>query len=451
MSVFPARPLNGPRVHSESVRLLGPIIGAGIVRIAAAGSSFAVTVALARLLGSKDYGTYAFVTSVILLAATAGKWGWDKATVRFVSQYLAQQDFAHLRAFLAARRRSLAKLAMGAAICCGLWLALSPLPVSLPTLLVACMVVPASIAGLLLQANLRGAASTTLCDVPEAILKPAVLVALTAAALTFSASGDVVFAATSALFLASLLSNALCLKFQARLPFEGLKHTQPASVHPTFWNAAVGQYGVLGFAQIALTRLPVALSGTVLGAEEVGRIAVSTRLADAVGIAITSIGLVSAPRISALYHSRKITECENLLRQATVYSSVIGLAVCGVLVLSGRQVLRLFGPNFAEAYPLLAIMCVAQAIASVCGPVGYLATMSGHQGEASRITVMAACVSVGLTLTLAPLFGSIGVAIALAVAVILSNILLTRLARTVLADCTVATNRTVTADTRETP
>ncbi len=448
MSFFPTRPFAGPRERPESVRLLGPIFGAGIVRIAAAGSSFAVTVAFARLLGSKDYGTYAFVTSVILLAATAGKWGWDKATVRFLSQYLAQRDFPHLRAFLDARRRSVLLLAVAAAACCGLWIAVSSLQVDLPTLLVACMVVPASIAGLLLQANLRGASSTTLCDVPEGIVKPVVTVALTAGALSFAASGEAVFAAVSALFLASLLANTVCLRLQALLPVEALKHTTPAPVPPTFWRVAVRHYGVLGFAQIALTRLPVALSATVLGAEDVGRIAVATRLADAIGFAITSIGLVSAPRISTLYHSGKVGECERLLRQATAYSSVIGLVVCAVLVVAGRQVLAVFGPNFSQAYPLLATMCVAQAIASVCGPVGYLATMSGHQREAARIAVMAACVSVGLTLTLAPLFGSIGVAIALALGVILSNVLLVRLARKVLAGSKVSGSGMALADAK---
>lgn len=420
-----------PFAERISLSLAGPAAASALVRAGAAGAALLANVALARLLGARDYGTYAFLVSVITLAATVGKWGWDKASVRFVSQYLAQDERGALGHFLHARRRQTWLLSIVAALGCGLWVAASPLDVDLSSLLATMLLVPASVAALLLQSSLRGAAHSTLSEIPEGLVKPVVLVVGAATLLALLPALGALRAATLSLLLGSLASIALGLWLARHLPGAAANSDARTATNP--WQRAVADYGMLGLAQAALTRLPIVIAGMLLPAEDLAGLAIAARLADVVVLAISSIGLVCAPRLSGHYHTGDIPRCREVLGHATRYSAIAGIALCGAMLLAGQPLLALFGSGFAAAYPLLASLCLAQVVAAILGPVGYVPTMSGHQRQALHVTAAGALAGALLTWLLAAPMGASGVCLALATASIGTNVMLALLARRILA------------------
>ncbi|HEY6642725.1 lipopolysaccharide biosynthesis protein [Povalibacter sp.] len=411
-------------------QFLASILGSGAMRVLAAAASFALNLLLARLLGAQGYGAYAFAISCVLLAATCGKWGWDKAAVRFVAQYLAQGERQRLADFMSASRRAVLVLATLFGLICAAWIAFGSLPVSAGTVAAAALIVPLSSLGLLLQGQLRGARQIIASELPEGLLKPLATAGLTVIVVYSFTALDPVFVAMISSLCAALLANAMALWLLARSLPIGMPAS--ASVHASAWSRDIREYGVLGIAQVGLSRGPIVLAGSVLDPAGIGLVAVASRLGDVVAFAVSSVGIAAAPRIAALYHEGNLQECRRLLSIATRYSIVAGAAICAVMSLGGRYVLQLFGADFAAAFPVLLAMCAAQFVAACCGPVGYLATMSGHQRQAAVIQFVSAGVGALATLVLGKLYGFVGVGMAIALSVAGANLLMRRLSARIL-------------------
>jgi len=412
-------------------KFLTAILGSTAMRVLAAAASFGLNLLLARLLGTQGYGAYAFVISCVLLASTCGKWGWDKAAVRFVAQYLANGDQQRLADFMRASLRAVLVLAVLFGALSGGGIAVGSAPMFSGTVLAAALLVPLSSLGYLLQGQLRGASQVVASEVPEGVLKPLATAGITFALLYLFGSLDPVFAAVFGSLCAAVLANVVASFLLVRsLPF-GMP--EPQSANDGHWTRDIHEYGVLGIAQVALARGPIILAGLVLDPAGVGLVAIAARLGDVVAFAVSSVGLAAAPRMAALYHLGDMHECRRLLSLATRYSASAGAAICAVMALGGSYFLRMFGEDFAAAHPVLLAMCAAQFVAACCGPVGYLATMSGHQRQAAIIQLISAALGALATVMLGKLWGFVGVGVAIAVSVAGANLLLHRLSSHILA------------------
>ena len=100
------------------------------------------------------------------------------------------------------------------------------------------------------------------------------------------------------------------------------------------------------------------------------------------------------------------------------------------LWLFGRDVLALYGPDFADIGTLpLRILIGAQFFNLLCGPVGNLAMMSGLEWESLRLDTINTMLLVAASAALIPAFGLTGVAVAYALAVVFMNVALMILVR----------------------
>src|SRR3546814_12033924 len=82
------------------------------------------------------------------------------------------------------------------------------------------------------------------------------------------------------------------------------------------------------------------------------------------------------------------------------------------MMAAGPWVLVIFGKEYVSGYHALLILLVAQVINAICGPTGFMMSMTGHQSAAAKIFAVSALFSVILNLTLIPWLGIIGDAIA---------------------------------------
>lgn len=101
-------------------------------------------------------------------------------------------------------------------------------------------------------------------------------------------------------------------------------------------------------------------------------------------------------------------------------SLAVGL---GVLAL-GHVLLSLFGPAFTAGHGLMAILFAGILAKALVGPGEVLLTMSGEQRLCALVYAVALAANIGLNVTLIPLFGVTGAAVATASAMVLEAMLL---------------------------
>lgn len=132
-----------------------------------------------------------------------------------------------------------------------------------------------------------------------------------------------------------------------------------------------------------------------------------------VGAFLLAFNYSFGPVAARMHWQGKREELQALLTRST--STV--LALCGVVavgvLLLGRPILGLFGPEFEAGYATLAVLVAAQLANAVWGPVNLLLTATGHERVAAVVlgVAAAAAVNVPLNIVLVSAFGIKGAAI----------------------------------------
>lgn len=169
-------------------------------------------------------------------------------------------------------------------------------------------------------------------------------------------------------------------------------------------------------------RTGVIISGLFLDRCAVGTYAAMERLADAALLGLASVNMLAAPSFAALHTLGRRSELQRYARIAAWGSTIFMLALVVPLVLFGKPILRLFGDEFVSGYPVLLVLLGGVAVNAMCGSVGLLLNMTGHQR--SLLTILAAGLGVNLVLSalLVPRFGIIGTATANTMAILFWNL-----------------------------
>jgi O-antigen/teichoic acid export membrane protein len=140
-------------------------------------------------------------------------------------------------------------------------------------------------------------------------------------------------------------------------------------------------------------------------------------------------GVVAQPRISALHTLRSDKELSAFLTAMTRGVFLVSLAIGLLLALFGRSILALFGPEFVAGYPVLLVLVAAHVIAASMGPLTSTLVMTGRPSWAASIHAAALPLSAVLSVVLISLLGLIGAALAAAVSLILTQLVLYLLVR----------------------
>ena len=80
--------------------------------------------------------------------------------------------------------------------------------------------------------------------------------------------------------------------------------------------------------------------------------------------------------------------------------------------------------DFVEAYPVLVVLVIGQLLSALIGPVNLLLTMTEYQTDSVWVTGISAAINLPLTVILVLSYGVIGAALATAISLIGTNLLL---------------------------
>lgn len=165
------------------------------------------------------------------------------------------------------------------------------------------------------------------------------------------------------------------------------------------------------------------LLGIYLNAREVGIYSVAASMVAFVGLFLQSINQIFAPTIAELFSKGEHDLLSRLYQTLTKWSLGLTIPLALGIMIFAKPLMGIFGPDFREGWPVLAIATVGQLVSCGVGSVGLLLLMSDQQKRMVRAQAITVFLTLGLNLALIPRVGLIGAAIATAATNVSLNLL----------------------------
>ena len=102
----------------------------------------------------------------------------------------------------------------------------------------------------------------------------------------------------------------------------------------------------------------------------------------------------------------------------------VSLAVFCLVLVMGEQLLSIFGPDFKDGYTALVILGVGGLVNALAGPVANLLALTGSENFVSRVMMATMALNFVLNLSLIPLWGVEGAALATAISMVTWNLVM---------------------------
>ncbi|MDB4914893.1 MAG: polysaccharide biosynthesis protein [Gemmatimonadetes bacterium] len=402
------------------------------VAAASAVMAMAVQGFLTRTLGARSFGEYAYSLNVVNFLAMLAVLGFEVTALRFVASYRAVEQWSLLRGY--ARRSLQITLALSLAVALGLVLVARFLPAVAdkavaPVLLAAALLLPLLVGMRILAANLQGLQRAVSGQCLQGLLRP-LLLAVGLGLMLLAAHSRPTPVTLMLINVAStaLTAGLLWLLFRRVAP-RGMWDASP-EFRTAEWLRVTGPLFLIAVSQTLLTSTDTLMLGTMSGTTAAGYYSVASQVASAVAFTITAVNGIVAPMIAELHAQKRYAELQRMIRLASAGSLIVATPVLLILVIFGRPIMGLFGPAFVQGLSAMLILSVGQFSVVAFGSVGFLMTMTGREGEASRIILISAVVNVALNALLIPHFGMAGSASATAFSILLRSLMLTVRVRT---------------------
>ena len=152
--------------------------------------------------------------------------------------------------------------------------------------------------------------------------------------------------------------------------------------------------------------------GIYLNAREVGIYSVAATMVAFVGLFLQSINQIFAPTIAELFANGEHDLLLRLYQTLTKWSLGLTIPLALGIMIFAKPLMGVFGPDFREGWPVLAIATVGQLVSCGVGSVGLLLLMSDQQKRMVRAQAITVFLTLGLNFLLIPRIGLIGAAIA---------------------------------------
>jgi O-antigen/teichoic acid export membrane protein len=218
----------------------------------------------------------------------------------------------------------------------------------------------------------------------------------------------------SALLVLGLLARAVW-KLTPKTATAQLESAPGTARMPLFENEVVA-FAVVLFGMQALEFLSSQsdriMLGIYLNAREVGIYSVAASMVAFVGLFLQSINQIFAPTIAELFSKGEHDLLLRLYQTLTKWSLGLTIPLAFGIMVFAKPLMGVFGPDFREGWPVLAVATVGQLVSCGVGSVGLLLLMSDQQNRMVRAQAITVFLTLGLNFLLIPRLGLIGAAIA---------------------------------------
>ena len=407
------------------------VVGNYALKIINMGLTFAGAVVLARIMGPSQYGVYSFAYSVLMILAIVAEFGLPALVVRETAKGMVRKEYGLVRGVWEWAIKVSGTLSVVLFFCGGLFLLLGgqwlPADRREATLWVL-TAIPLLALGDVRNAALRGLGKIISGQLPDLLLRPALLLVLT---LVLWGAGEPILGSRGVqLYLLAAGASFLIgiLIWYKQIP-QGIFRVQSVRISH-FWRRSMYSFGVLEIMGVLNLYIATVMQGFFCVPDaQIGVFRIAQQIAQLASFGLV-INLVLGPRFATLYEKGDKPGLQRLAMFSARMASLFFLGSGLFFVLFGRVFIqKLFGQKFVGAYTLLLIMLVGQMVNSLVGSVGWILNMANYEKQVALVMTSSVVVNVGLNGVLLPRVGIVGSAVAVSVSTIVWNILLWGLVR----------------------
>jgi O-antigen/teichoic acid export membrane protein len=397
-------------------------IAAFSIKIVGAVLSFGFTIMLARAYGPAGVGQFGLAVTTLLIASTAALLGTDYILIRTVAGDIKidRRDLAR------GAIRTVATMVLVTSIAVAVVLTLGGVPLlqrlydtpgdGLVLRAVTFGVIPIALIRIV-SSSLRSSGRVLFAQILDGPASMAIAIATVAVLHVLAVPTTVVSAG-----IAYVAGIAVCVAIGAVVQWRDMRdwpHT-PVPLLPILAQGwPILCVVLVGY---SIDWLILTLLATHHSAVEVGIFRTAWQVTSIFNLIIVSFDAVAGPRIAAAYRIGDLSGIGRTWRQAVAIILALSLPLFVLTLGFPGLVMQLFGSEFAEGTTVLRILALAQLVNVLTGPIGSVLIMTGGERYSLGNSLLSLGVALLTALTLIPMFGLTGAAIASALTLSVRNL-----------------------------
>ncbi|UCI22446.1 oligosaccharide flippase family protein [Mesorhizobium sp. B2-1-8] len=394
-----------------------------LIYIAGAGLTSVAQLLIARLIGPRNYGIYSYVlawTSVLAYLATLG---FNVSLLRFVPAYRANGRLDLAKGVIAfALRWSLTTATLLGLLGATLIFFYSDhsqkgLVVSNFLGMAAVPLITAYALGATLVRAHGGVVSALL---PERIVRDGLLVILVGIAAKSGLRAVDAPLVMLTVVMSSVMTVALVFLTAARIQPPGLRLAHASYAAKEWWSSVPPLTLITGL-DVFVSRAGVMVLGWTDHIREAGVFALALNVALLVGLSRIAVGTMFSPTAADLFARRDRQGLQQLFARATLLSLGGAIVVAIPLLVIVKPLLGFFGEGFVAGAPIARVLIFGYFFVALCGPQQNLLTMTGNEWAAASTMIAGATANVIACAVGVAIYGPIGAAVGVAVALAVWN------------------------------
>lgn len=397
---------------SWSGRLMGGLFSTSMLLMAARVvgllAGFGTQILLARMLEPEGLGIFYFATSIAYVVSMVAAFGYPVIAVRFISRYRTRGNDILKAAFVSRAQMDTAIVSFAGMVLVMLLAAIMPGDVTTRLAVGAAAVAIPALALSKIYASVAGAIREfALSYMLNLLWRPVLFIVVIGAVAIAMAHSSAIMAALVFSFVSVVI---VALQFKGLMThFPSLTGSVAADRRQVMqWRIASAPLLILAAFSTFINDLNMALLGTIVSKPDLAVFGVCLKLALIVEYAVSLVHELAAPDISDALVRKQSSTVDMAVARVNVMAVIVTLASVIGVVIFGRLVLSMFGPDFVRAFPILLMLVVSQLIRAAFGP-SMLTLISAGAQKSVVIVFSIAIVGFALgNLILVPMYGLIG-------------------------------------------
>ena len=384
---------------------------------------FCIVILITRTIGPERYGIFILAMSIVGIIEVLSLMGLGQAMVKFVAQYRAQENISLVKGVIGFGLK--VSLISSGILAVGIFLSADLVAHGIfhkvalvPVLRVMLLGVPFLSLMLIILSALQGAKLVKYRILVEQVLMPIFRLVAVAMAFWFGcrimgvAWSWVITSIFGFIVAAIFLTKKIGFLFKGHMKVERkqiFSFSLPLLFSQLFYQN-VGMIGIL-------------IIGAFLPADQVGIYGVARRLIPIILIPLFSYNAIFSPIISDLFVKQKMEELANIYKTGTKWVITISFPIFALIVFFSKEIVAIFGPGFTASAPIMIILVIGQTFNVGSGSTGIMLSMTGKTLYNLFNSGILCFLNIVLTLVLVSRFGTIGVACAYTISIILIQLL----------------------------
>jgi O-antigen/teichoic acid export membrane protein len=393
-----------------------------LIRVGSAALAYLSQIALARWMGTHEFGIYVYVWTWALLIGNIADAGLAFSAQKFVPEYSGRGAFDGLRGFIfGSRLLTMAMATVLAGIAALAVMFSAPLfeHAYLIPLYLGCLCLPIYALSSVQDGIARCYNWTSVGQMPTFILRPILLLAMMAAAYCLGYATNAttaILCSVASFWMIGIAQTVLLNRNLAVAVPQG-----PRTYEPRIWlSASLPIAMAVGF-YVMLTYVDVIALQFFRPPEDVAHYHAASKTLTLVSFVYFSVTAATAHRFSAYHVAGERAALEMFLAQAIRWTFWPSLGMVVAVLAVGQPLLVLFGPDFVAAYPLMFVLALGLLARASVGPAERLLSMLGEQRACAIAYAIAFATNLIACVLLIPRYGALGAAMATSIALFVES------------------------------